>query len=132
MSTAAILVRKHVTASGADADFAGTQVAPADALLWEVGSVQRIAVSFAPYTAANAVSSGTLGVQLVGVVPTVSRTGIAGGDYITGSAVTATLAIGTEVEYEVIGKASVAVRVTSVAGLDPLATYSLIYIRPLS
>lgn len=131
MSTSAILVRKHLKAAGADADFAGTQVAPAAALLWEVGSVQRIAVSFAPYTA-GAVSTGTLGVQLVGVVPTTSRTGIAGDDYITGSAVTAALAIGAEVEYEVIGKQSVAVRVTDVSALNALATYSLIYIRPLS
>lgn len=132
MSTSAVLVRKFIKAAGADADFAGTQVAPGASLLWEVGSVQRIAVSFVPYTAADAVSTGTLDIQLVSVSPVADVNGQAQDDLISGSTTTTNLAIGLEVEYSVIGKESVAVRVTNTAGLAGAVAYCLIYIRPLS
>lgn len=132
MANAPILVRTFVKSAGADADFAITQVAPAAALLWDVGGIQRIAVSFVPYTSAGAVSTGTLGVQLVAVNTPRPANGTTLPNLINGSAVTAALAVGAEVEYSVIGCGSVCVRVTDVAGLAGAVATCRIYIRPLS
>ena len=54
------LYRRSEKATGADADFAGTQVAPGSALLLYAVGLTTIAVSFVPYTALDAVSAERL------------------------------------------------------------------------
>lgn len=94
MAVAPILVRTFLKASGADADFVGTQVPPAAGLLVSVAGWQTVAVSFVPYTALGAVSTGTLDVQMVYVNTPTQANKTTLPTLVTGNAVVTTLGIG--------------------------------------
>jgi hypothetical protein len=125
------LYRRAEKTSGADADFAGTQVAPGSALLLSAVGLTTIAVSFVPYTALDAVSTGTLDIQCILVNTPAPWLGAVQPALVNGSAVSTSLALGAEAQFTVTGSAQFAIRVASVAGLAVAADYYKIFIRPI-
>lgn len=133
MSIAPILVRTFLKSAGADADFVGSQVSPGAAILYPVGSLQTVTVSFVPYTAAGAVSTGTLDIQMVYVNTPTPSNGTALPNLITGLAAVTGLGIGIESgPYTVTGNASLCIRVAGVGGLAGAVTTCKIFIRPVT
>lgn len=133
MAVAPILVRTFLKSAGADADFVATQVSPAAGLLIPVYGWQTVAVSFVPYTAAGAVSTGTLDIQMVYVNTPTQANGTTLPTLVTGNAVVTTLGIGIESgPYTVGTSAYICVRVASVAGLAVAADTCKIFVRPLT
>lgn len=136
MATAPILVRRFVKTAGADADFITTQVAPAAALLFDVGSLSTVEITFVAYDAAGAVSTGTLDIQAVFVDPLPLRAGVASPAaptvLVNGPVVSTSVSIGRPVSFSVANHAQMCVRVANTAGLAVGVDFCLIYVRPVA
>lgn len=125
------LVRTWIKASGADADFALGQTVPAAGICINVEGVNLLGVTFVAYTALNAVSTGTLDLQLVDVATPSPFQGTALPTLITGSPIDAGVDIGEGLQYDVSACRLVTIRVAGSA-LHADATYAKIFWRALA
>ena len=125
------LLRLWLKASGADADFALGQTVPAAGICVNVEGVNVIGVTFVAYTAAGAVSTGTLSLQLIDVATPSQTTGAPLATLITGSPIDTNVAIGAGLQYDVSGCRLVTIRVAAEALAGP-ATFVRIFWRAIS
>jgi hypothetical protein len=126
------LLRTWQKAAGADADFALTQAAPAASICVDVEGVNRLGVTFVAYTALDAVSTGTLDLQLIDVAtPAPFPQGTSLPTLITGSPIDAGVDIGEGLQYDVSACRLVTIRVSG-AALHADATYANIFWRALA
>jgi hypothetical protein len=113
-----------------DADWAATQVAPSASICINVANVQRIGVVIVARTAAHAVSTGNVDLQLVDVATSAAVPLQASRTIVKASPVDAAVETGDAMVYDVSGSSLVTVRVAAQA-LAGAATYIDMYWNPL-
>jgi len=111
------LHRVFIKAAGADADFAGAQVAPEAALLWPTLGTSSIVVTCVIRRASGAITTGTVDLQLIGVATPVQPPGVTLDPLITGFPAQLLIGTGTALAMNTGGFPQVVIRVVNIAAL---------------
>ena len=126
------LHRVFIKAAGADADFAGAQVAPEAALLWPTLGTSSIVVTCVIRKADGTIATGTVDLQMVGVATPVQPPGVTLAPLFTGFPAQLLIGTGTALAMNTGGFPQVVIRVVNIAALAADAVRVDIFITSVS